>query len=84
MMSHRIKFIGKLPGKAYLACSGGPDSMAILDFLRNGKKDITVIHFNHGTDHGADAERFLTEYCREKEITIVTGSIDSFRDKRSG
>ena len=55
-----IKVQSKLPKKLYLACSGGVDSMAALDFLRR-KHDIKVLHFNHGTAHGDLAERFVKE-----------------------
>jgi len=38
-----IKLQGKLPRQIWLACSGGVDSMAALDFLcRN--HDVHVIH----------------------------------------
>ena len=54
-MVNMINILGSIPKKVTVACSGGPDSMAVLDFLVKGKKDITVAHFNHGTDHGNEA-----------------------------
>jgi tRNA(Ile)-lysidine synthase len=65
-----IKVQSKLPKKLYLACSGGVDSMAALDFLRR-KHDIKVLHFNHGTAHGDLAERFVRDYCRANNISYI-------------
>jgi len=62
-----IKLQGKLPRDIYLACSGGIDSMAALDFLRRNHK-VTVLHYHHGTPHGDTAYRFLSEYCRTRDI----------------
>mgnify|MGYP003654076724 FL=1 len=59
-----INLQGKLPHKVYVACSGGVDSMAIVDFL-NRKHDVFVLHFQHGTEHGHKAMQFVEKYCRE-------------------
>lgn len=75
-----IKILGNLPEKVYVACSGGPDSMAILDFLIRGKRDVTVAHFNHDTPFGRFAEKFVTNHCKENNIKLVTGKIQ--REKR--
>ena len=40
-----IKLQGKLPRQLWLACSGGVDSMAALDFLGRNHQ-INVLHFN--------------------------------------
>ena len=66
-----IKLQGKLPHKVYVACSGGVDSMAIVDFL-NRKHDVFVLHFQHGTEHGHKAFKFVEQYCREKDIPCLT------------
>ncbi len=60
-----IKLQGKLPRDIVLACSGGVDSMAALDFLRRNHR-VTVAHFNHRTDHGIRAAAWLREQCRTK------------------
>jgi tRNA(Ile)-lysidine synthase TilS/MesJ len=43
-----LRILGKLPRELVVAVSGGPDSMAILDFLSNNH-DVTAAYFNHGT-----------------------------------
>ena len=67
-----IKLQGKLPRKVYLACSGGVDSMAALDFLRRNH-DVHVLHFDHGTEHGRQAKKFVQDYCIRNRIPITTG-----------
>jgi len=46
-----LRILGKLPRELVVAVSGGPDSMAILDFLSNNH-DVTAAYFNHGTPLG--------------------------------
>ena len=65
-----IKLQGKLPREIVLACSGGVDSMAALDFLRRNHR-VTVAHFNHRTDHGIRAAAWLREQCRTKYTDVV-------------
>lgn len=86
-----INILHDLPPKMFVAVSGGMDSMVFLDFLIRGRKDIKVLHYNHGTPHGEDAEKFVTEYCNEKEIPLTIGrwggseilkGEQSFRDAR--
>ena len=74
---HKIDFLGKIPNKVTLACSGGPDSMAVLDFLRSGRKEVTVAYFHHGTAHGDVAFDFLKGYCLENNIPFVHSKISS-------
>ena len=72
-----IKLLGKIPKTEFgLACSGGVDSMAILDFLINGRYFPHVIYFNHNTEHGLEAEKFITDYCKEKGLKLSIGRTD--------
>ena len=70
-----IRILGKIPNDIVVACSGGPDSMAIVNFLRKGRKNVTVAYFNHGTSHGADAEKFVSNFCNDEDIPLTIGSI---------
>lgn len=77
MKTTKINFIGKLPkGEFGLACSGGVDSMAILDFLVNANHLPKVLYFNHNTEHGKEAEDFLKKYCSEKNLELFIEKTD--------
>ena len=67
-----IKLTVPLPKQITIACSGGVDSMAIVDFLSR-KHDITIAHFNHGTQYGERAFRFVANYCSTNNISMLVG-----------
>ncbi len=72
-----IKLLGNVPkGEFGIACSGGVDSMAILDFLIKGRHNPYVIYFNHNTEHGSEAEKFVTNYCEENNLKLFIGRTD--------
>ena len=48
--------------------------MAALDFLLSGKKEVIVAYFNHGTQHGREAEEFVRAYCEERSLKLFVGS----------
>ena len=56
-----LKILGKLPRELGVAVSGGPDSMAILDFLSNNH-NVTAAYFDHGTDFGEECKNFVKEF----------------------
>jgi len=74
-----IKLLGKLPRKLYVACSGGVDSMAALDFLRRNH-EVTAAFFDHGTQSSLRALEFLTKYCSLNDIPLVDGAV--MRERR--
>ena len=69
-----IKLSLKLPNHLAVAVSGGPDSMAALDFLSQNR-DVVALHFNHGTEHSREAESIVREYCDDKDISLVVGDL---------
>lgn len=69
-----IKIQGKLPRQIWLACSGGVDSMAALDFLSRNHQ-VNVLHFDHGTAHGEKAKAFLEQFCTERQIPLTVGEV---------
>ena len=69
-----IKLQTKLPREVYVACSGGVDSMAVVDFLSNNH-DVTVCYFDHGTEHGPQAYEFLAQYCAYNNLPMLVGAI---------
>lgn len=67
-----IKLLGKVPDTICVAVSGGPDSMAALDFLRaGGKRKVTALYYNHGTRHGEEAKKFVRNYCFHNSIPCL-------------
>ncbi len=69
-----IKVLGQIPkGEFGIACSGGIDSMAILHFLVKGRYNPHVIYFNHNTEHGHLAEKFITDYCSNNNLNLFVG-----------
>lgn len=73
----------KIPIRIQLACSGGIDSMVVLDFLsNNSKRDIEIIHINHGTEHGKLAEEFVSEMCFEKGLKLNLHRISKEKPKK--
>tara|TARA_R110002060_G_scaffold73992_2_gene83049 strand:+ start:188 stop:781 length:594 start_codon:yes stop_codon:yes gene_type:complete len=77
-----IRLLGKVPDHVYLACSGGADSMAALDFLNNGRRNVTVAHFNHSTAHSEIADNFVTSYCKDAGIPMVKKTISREKNPR--
>lgn len=77
-----IHFSGKLPHTVGVAVSGGVDSMAILHFLMQSKRHITVFHVNHGTPHATDAEHFVREWCTTHQLPLVVHTISAEKSKR--
>jgi tRNA(Ile)-lysidine synthase len=81
MKHYKIEQTVKVPRSVYLACSGGIDSMCILDFLRKGRKDVTLLYFNHNTPHGNEAESFVRDFAEKNGISYHIGSISLERGK---
>ena len=71
-----IQIQGKLEREIWIACSGGVDSMAVVDFLSNNHK-VNLMFFDHGTQTSYEAKEFLKEHYREN---LAIGEIN--RDKR--
>ena len=55
-----IRFLGEIPNKCTVAFSGGVDSVAVVDFLLNGRKQIDLAFFHHGTKTSTSALKFVT------------------------
>ena len=54
-----------------IACSGGPDSMALLDMYRT-KKKVVVCHINyHKRDSAKRDENIVRKYCKENNIPFI-------------
>ncbi|MCI8384622.1 MAG: tRNA lysidine(34) synthetase TilS [Clostridia bacterium] len=68
--------------KLVVAVSGGPDSICLLDYLRqcsqfNLSFHIIVAHLNHGLRKEADEEEeYVKNYCEKNEIEFYAKRID--------
>lgn len=70
-----IRLLGKIPTEVVVACSGGVDSMAAVDFLCRGGRSVKLAFFHHGTDDSENAEQFLREYCKQNNLKLIVGKI---------
>ena len=75
-----IKLQGKLSREVYVACSGGVDSMAVVDFLRNNHI-VHVMYFDHGTRHSTEAGVFISDYCSKHGLGLLYGRITRERER---
>jgi tRNA(Ile)-lysidine synthase len=76
-----IKFIGDLPRKCTVAFSGGVDSVVISDFLMNGKRDVSLAFFHHGTINSQRAEEFVQRFAEERKVPLRIGRINSQKSR---
>lgn len=69
-----------------VACSGGPDSMALIDMLVKLKKayDIELVcaHVNHNTGRPGQKEeqKFVHDYCKHNNVIFETMNIEDYSD----
>jgi tRNA(Ile)-lysidine synthase len=70
-----IRFIGKLPRKCVVAFSGGVDSVAVTDFLLNGKRDVHLAFFHHGTETSDIAQDFARKFAMDRGLSISFGRL---------
>ncbi len=81
-MPKLLAYTGHLPHRVGVAVSGGVDSMVILHFLMQSKRDITVYHVNHGTAHATHAEEFVSEWCAKHNLPMFVYTITEQRGPR--
>lgn len=70
-----IKLLTALPRQVSVAVSGGADSMAALDFICRGGREVRVLHFDHGTPHGTVARDFLEAHCKTHGLNLVVSGL---------
>lgn len=78
-----FNLVCRIPKEPFaIAVSGGLDSMTFLKFISMYKSNkFTVLHFNHGTEHGADAEKFVTRHCYDNGYELIVGRVKSEHKK---
>lgn len=85
-MHESIRFLNSLNlnKKDYiiLGCSGGPDSMCLLNILLNEGFNVICAHVNHNIRKESTSEyRFLKDYCRKRNIIFEGLEIPPYDDK---
>jgi len=70
-----IKLLGRVPDNVFVACSGGADSMAALDFLRR-RHEVTAVFVHHGTENSTAGQQVVAEYCNQHDIAMFVTNID--------
>lgn len=73
-----MKIITPIPQSAYLAISGGVDSMVMRHFLIAGRRDFTCLFMHHGTETSEIAVEFLSNLIPD----LVIGRLESIKDSK--
>lgn len=79
-----LQILGKIPKEPFaVACSGGIDSMVLVDFLwKFPKYEFKLLYFNHGTEHGEKAQEFLENFALKTGISLEIGKISAKLTKK--
>lgn len=67
-----------------VACSGGKDSMALLHYLWNNKKElgcnIIAVNIDHNIrDNSADDSAFVKNFCKKNGIEVYSFKVDAVK-----
>jgi tRNA(Ile)-lysidine synthase len=78
-----IRILGNIPHKCTVAFSGGVDSVATVDFLLNGRKEVDLAFFHHGTETSTAAMRFVVEFAADRNLRLSIGRLsrEKFQDE---
>ena len=79
-MSKHIEILGEIPRSIWVACSGGSDSMAILDFVRRSHH-VQVAFFHHGTPTSEAALPIIQAYCASRGLPLTVDHIKGDKPK---
>lgn len=69
----------KLPHSCDVAFSGGVDSLAASHFLLQGKKDIRLLHFNHGCMFSDRIEKGCQAHADALGLPMIVGRVEGIR-----
>ena len=66
-----------------VGCSAGPDSMALLHYLKNNTNNpIICAHINHNIrKESKEEEKYLKNYCKKENIIFETITIEKYKEK---
>lgn len=83
ILSVMLKQLIKIPNKVCLAFSGGVDSLAVAHFLKRGRKNVTLLHFNHGCQYSDEIQRQCEEKADQLGLDIIVDYLgDEVPDKK--
>lgn len=71
-----ISILGTIPRDVVVACSGGVDSMAIVDFLKRSH-NVELAFFHHGTETSNKAGGFFNRYCVYEGLPLKRGYVEN-------
>ena len=78
-----IRIVDKIPHNVTVACSGGIDSMVVVDFLLKGKRKVKLAYFNHDTFHSQKAQDFVETFAKENRLPLFIGRVKGTKGRRS-
>lgn len=70
-----IKILGKIPNNCLIACSGGPDSMALADFMSRGNKKFDIAFIHHGTETSDRGLDLVNKWCETNKVNFFASYI---------
>jgi tRNA(Ile)-lysidine synthase len=86
LSEHLTNFLSKHPIKrGLIACSGGVDSMVLLDLLRNSGKPLLVLHVNYelrGEASDLD-EALIRDYCSRHRLHFESKRVNLYSELKS-
>lgn len=77
-----MKLACEIPHKVGVAFSGGVDSLAAALFLKAGRRDVTLFHFNHGCEFSNQIENGCKALANVLELPIVVTSVTGTRQPK--
>jgi tRNA(Ile)-lysidine synthase len=69
-----------------VACSGGPDSMALLHYMRQkitNNLSVSALFINHGTEFSKQGMHFVHDYCQANNICLhIVNIVDKYETNK--
>jgi tRNA(Ile)-lysidine synthase len=58
-----LRLVTRIPKQCAVAVSGGADSLALLDFVARSGREVTALHYDHGTGSTLAALPYIRAVC---------------------